>query len=123
MKMNLPRVRSVRTSQGAMHARKTTDANTIPAKDRLSRCARWYHAHNPAAGRNDSREVLLSAARPQSSPNSIHGCKPSRSSRVRASQKIVVSSSVDKLVSQIQRVDQNMTLGSRAQAHAEPIAT
>src|ERR1700739_1894785 len=123
MKMNLAKVRSLRTSQGTIHARKTPDASTTPAKDRLPRCARRYHAHNPAAGRNDSREVLLSAARPQSSPNSTHGSQPSRSSRVSASQKMVVRSSVDKLVSQTQRVDQNMTFGSSVQAHAEPTAT
>ena len=36
---------------------------------------------------------------------------------------MVVSRSAAKLVSQTQRVHQNMTLGRSAQAHAEPTAT
>ena len=60
---------------------------------------------------------------PQSSPNANQGGHPSRSSRVRASQKTAVSNNADRLVSQTQRVHQNMTLGSRAQAHDEPTAT
>ena len=121
--MNLPNVFSFRSSHGAMQAKKTIDASTTPPRDRLPHCARRYQAHNPAAGRNESREVLLNAVMPQSKPNSIQGIQPSRSSRVRASQKIVVSNNAARLVSQIARVHQNMTFGSRAQAHAEPTAT
>src|SRR5450631_107078 len=106
-----------------MHTKKMTDASTTPANDRLPRRARRYQAHSPAAGRNDSREVLLNAVMPHSIPNCSHGIQPSRSSRVRASQKIVVSSSAARLVSQIARVHQKMMLGSRAHAHAEPTAT
>src|ERR1039458_1009712 len=106
-----------------MHAKKMTDANTTPANDRLPRRARRCHAHSPAAGRNDSREVLLNAVMPHSSPNCNHGIQPSRSSRVRASQKIVVSSSAARLVSQIARVHQNSTFGNNAHAHADPTAT
>src|ERR1700730_6122977 len=106
-----------------MHAKKTTDASTTPATDRLPRLARRYHAHNPAAGRNDNREVLLNAVTPQSNPNWSQGIQPSRSSRVRASHTIVVSSSAARLVSHTARVHQKMMLGSRAHAHAEPTAT
>src|ERR1700733_7668303 len=106
-----------------MQAKKTTEARTMPAIDCLPRCARRYQAHNPATGRNESREVLVSAAIPQSSPNWIHGSRPSRSSRVNASQKIAASRSADKLVSQTQRVHQNITLGSNAHPHVEPTAT
>src|SRR5580658_10061811 len=106
-----------------MQAKNTIEASTTPPKDFLPRRVRRYQAHNPAAGRNDNKEVLLSAMMPQSNPNSNHGSQPSRSSIVSASQIIVVSSSAARLVSQIARVHQNMTLGSRAHAHAEPTAT
>src|SRR3974390_64443 len=69
------------------------------------------------------RDVLFNATIPQSSPNSSQGRQPSRSSMVSESQRITASRSADKLVSQMARVHQNMTLGSRAQAHAEPMAT
>ncbi len=52
-----------------MQAKKTTDASTTPANDRLPRRARRYHTHNPEAGRNESREVLLNAVTPHSNPN------------------------------------------------------
>src|SRR5579872_2283599 len=106
-----------------MHAKKMTAASTTPAIDRLPHFARRYHVHNPAAGRNDSREVLLRAVMPQSSPNLIHGSQPSRSSMVSASQKIVVRSSAARLVSHTARAHQNMTFGSKAHAQAEPTAT
>ena len=123
----------MRNSQGVTQAKNTIDASTTPARDRrvidcpamdrLPPFARRYQAHNPAAGRNDSSDVLVSAAIPHSSPNLIQGNQPSLSSRVSASQKIVASSSADKLVSHTQRVHQNMTFGSKAHAHAEPTAT
>src|SRR5258708_4754409 len=106
-----------------MQAKKTADANTTPAADLLPRFARRCHAHNPAAGRNDSREVLLSAMMLHISPNSSHGSQPSRSSKVRVSQKMVASKSAARLVSHTERVHQNMTFGSRAHAQAEPTAT
>src|SRR5208283_5175768 len=106
-----------------MQARKTTDASTTPASDLFPRFERRYQAHNPAAGRNDSSDGLSNAMMPQSNPNSIHGSAPSRSSRVRASQKITAKSNADKLVSQTERVHQDMTFGSRAQAQADPTAT
>src|SRR5260370_27426337 len=106
-----------------MHARKTTAARTILARDRLPRFARRYQAHNPAAGRNDRRTVLLNAAMPQSNPNSNQGSQPSRSSRVSATHRIVASRSADRLVSQTHFVYQYITLGSKAHAHAEPTAT
>src|ERR1700758_606392 len=106
-----------------MHAKKTTDASTTPAKDRLPFLVRRYQAQSPAAGRNDSREVPFRAIRPQSNPNSSHGSQPSRSSSVSASQKTVASSRAERLVSQTARVHQNITLGSSAHAHADPTAT
>src|SRR5450432_625060 len=123
MKMNGPKVFWLRTSQGVMHAKKMADASATPANDRLPRFARRIHAHRPAAGRNDNREVLLSAVMPHSSPNSSHGSQPSRSCKVRASKKVEASSSAARLVSQIERVHQNRTFGSRAHAQAEPTAT
>src|SRR5579871_332321 len=123
IKMNCPNVRSLRSSHGAMQAKKIIEARTTPGSELFPRFARRDHAHKPAAGRNDSREVLFSAAIPQSAPNSSHGIQPSRSSRVSVSQKITASSSAERLVSQISRVHQNITFGSKAQAHAEPIAT
>src|ERR1051326_5185620 len=106
-----------------MQAKKTADANTTPASDDLPSLERRYHAHNPAGGRNDSREVLFKATMPQSNPNANQGSHPSRSSNVSANQTITANSSADKLVSQTARVHQNSTLGSRAQAHADPTAT
>src|SRR5579872_1763579 len=105
-----------------MHRKKTSEANAIPLKDRFPRRDRRYQVHKPAAGRNDRRDGLLRAAIPQSSPNSTHGSQPLRSSRSRASQTSVVSRNVDRLVSHTQRVDQNITFGSRAHAQAEPTA-
>ncbi len=60
---------------------------------------------------------------PQSNPNSNQGRRPSRSSRVRASQISVANRSADRLVSHTERVHQNMTLGNKAQAQADPTAT
>src|SRR5579859_4513604 len=109
--------------QGAMQVQNSADANTTTPSDRLPIFARWYQAHRPAAGRNASSDVPFSAIRPQSAPNSIHGSQPSRSSRVSASQITVAKSSADRLVSQITRVHQKITFGSRAHAHDDPMAT
>lgn len=67
--------------------------------------------------------MLVNAVTPHSNPNVNQGFQPSRSSSVSASQKIVVSSSVDKLVSHTHRVHQNITFGSSAQVHADHTAT
>src|SRR5215831_7986314 len=106
-----------------MHAKKISDAATTPGNDRFPRCARLYHAHKPAAGRKESREVPFRAISPHSTPNSIQGSQPSRSSSVSASQNAVASSRAERLVSHTARVHQNITLGSKAHAHAEPTAT
>src|SRR5580692_6297080 len=106
-----------------MQAKKMIDASTTPANDRLPSFARRYQTHNPAAGRNESREVPFRAMSPQSNPNSSQGSQPSRSSSVRASHRTVVSSRAERLVSQTARVHQNITLGSSAHAHADMTAT
>src|SRR5579863_235712 len=106
-----------------MHVKNTTDESTTPASERFPIFALRYQAHNPAAGKNDKREVLFSAMTPHSRPNSIHGRNPSRSTSVRVNQITVANSRADRLVSQIQRVHQNITFGSSAQAHADPSAT
>src|SRR4051794_14528409 len=106
-----------------MQPTNTRDAKTTPARERFPDLARRYHAHKPAAGRNDRREVLFRAARPHNAPKVIQGNQPSRSSNVSASQQTTESNSADRLVSQIQRVHQKMTLGNRAHAHADPTAT
>ena len=106
-----------------MHAKKMTAESTTPVSDRFPIFARRYQAHNPAAGKNDKREVLVSAMIPHSRPNSSQGHDPSRSSSVNVNQTTVANSSADKLVSQIHRVHQNMTFGSSAHAHADPTAT
>src|SRR5947209_5089849 len=101
----------------------TMAASTTPEIDRLPRLARRYQAHKPDAGRKESNDVLLSAARPQSKPNCSHGSKPSRSSNVRVNQKMVAMSRAARLVSQMARVHQNITLGSKAHAQADPTTT
>src|SRR3954451_8119026 len=106
-----------------MHAKKMHDASTTPPNDRFLTLERRYQAHNPAAGRNASREVPFHAISPHSPPNASQGPQPSRSSIVSATQKTVVSSKADKLVSHPARVHQNITFGSSAHAHAEPTAT
>src|SRR5579864_1559755 len=106
-----------------MQAQKTTEARTTPANDGRPRLERRYQAHITEAGRNDKSTVLFNATMPHRSPNSSHGTRPSRSSSVSAIHKMVVSSNADKLVSHTQRVHQKITLGSRAQAQAEPTAT
>src|SRR5215469_7611902 len=106
-----------------MHAKNTIDASTTPAKDLLPTFARRYQAQSPAAGRNDNREVPFSAMTPHNAPNSSQGSQPSRPSNVSASQKTVVRSRAERLVSQTARVHQNITLGSSAHAHAAPTAT
>ena len=67
--------------------------------------------------------MLFSAATPHSNPKPNHGGQPSRSSIVRVSQKIVASNNAERLVSHTQRVHQNITLGSKAQAQADHTAT
>src|SRR5450755_452053 len=64
------------------------------------------------AGRNASREVLVSAATPHNIPNSVQSRMPSRSSSTSVSQKSIASNSAARLVSQTQRVLQNITDGS-----------
>src|SRR5579871_5777152 len=123
IKMNLPNVRWFRISQGAMQAKKTAEPRTTPARDRLPIFCRRYHTQIPHAGRNESREVLLNPAMPQSNPNSPQGRRPSRSSSVSACHTMSASNNADRLVSQTSRVHQNITLGRSAQAHADPTAT
>src|SRR5947209_18070325 len=110
-------------SQGAIVAKKTTDAETTHARDFLLTFGRRYHVHNPAAGRNASRDVPFRAMTPQSRPKPNHGRQPSSSSIARQSQIASASSSAERLVSHIARVHQNMTLGSSAHAHADHRAT
>src|SRR2546427_8729890 len=105
-----------------MHTKKTSEATITPANERFP-LARRYQAQIPETGKNVSNAALFSAAMPQSSPNSIQSFSPSRSSRDSASQKIVASRSVERLVSHTQRVHQNTTFGSKAHAQAEPTAT
>src|SRR4051812_24883209 len=106
-----------------MQAANIKEAATTPISDFLPCLARCLQAHTPAAGRNESSEVLFNAAIPQSNPNSSHLHKLSRSSSVSASQKIAASSSVERLVSHIHRVHQNITFGSNAHAHDDQTAT
>src|SRR5579872_1692872 len=106
-----------------MQAKKMKAERTTPASDRFPDFARRYHAHNPAAGKNDKREVLFSAMIPHSRPNSNHGHHPSPSSSLSVSQMTVANSNADKVVSQIHRVHQNMTFGRSAHAQADTIAT
>src|SRR5271155_3367130 len=106
-----------------MQATKMNDATRIPPSERLSSLARWYQTHSPETGRNDNRVVLVSAATPQSKPNCSHGFNSSFSSIVSVSQKIAASNSAARLVSQIQRVHQKITDGSRAQVQELQTAT
>src|SRR5581483_6848074 len=110
-------------SQGVTHATNTIDATATPATEVLRAFDRRYQAHNPAAGRNERREVLFSAAAAHSVPNSSHGRNPIRSSNVSAIQKMAANSNAERLVSQIQRVHQKITLGRRAHAHEDQMAT
>src|SRR6266498_626886 len=106
-----------------MVAKKTMEASTTPAKDGLPNFARRYQDHSPAPGRNANRDGLFSATMPQSRPKPNQGIHPSRSSMVRASQRITASSRADKVVSQTDRVHQKITLGSSAQAQVDAMAT
>src|ERR1700733_3741739 len=106
-----------------MQARKIIEASITPPNERFLFVQRRCQAHKPEAGRNARREVLVRAAKPQSTPNSIHGKGPSRSSKVRASQKIKVNRNAARLVSHTQRVHQYMTKGSSAQSQAVHTAT
>src|ERR1700720_4553097 len=106
-----------------MQTMNTIEASTTPANERWPRFHRRYHAHNPDTGRNDSNAELVSAATPQSAPNSSHGLSPSFSSMVRVSQKIIVSNRAARLVSHTQRVHQYMTDGNRAQVQDVHTAT
>src|SRR5713226_6640401 len=94
-----------------------------PTSDGLPFFQRRYQAHKPDAGRNESREVLVSAATPQSRPNAIHGFAPSISSSCRVNQKMTARSSAARLVSQTQRVHQYITDGSSAHDQALQTAT
>src|SRR5258708_37594230 len=91
--INRPKVREFLAIHGVMQATNTSAASTTPVMEGLSRFARRYHAHNPAAGRNASREVLVRPAIPHSSPNCSHEVNPFLSSRSRVSQKMRASSS------------------------------
>jgi hypothetical protein len=106
-----------------MAAKKKIAAKATPAKDRFPVLHRRYHVHNPDAGRNVTREVLVNTATPQSKPNAIHGITPSRFSNSNANQKIIASKQAARLVSHTQRVDQYMTVGNSAQPHALQTAT
>src|SRR6478609_11734861 len=97
-----------------MQKANASDASTIPASELLPRFHRRYHTHNPEAGRNASREVLVSPAIPHRNPNSNQGLSPFRSSRSSASQKISASRKAARLVSHTQRVHQYMTGGITA---------
>src|SRR5436305_10975558 len=103
-------------------AKKIAD-NRILANDDFPPLARRIHAHNPEAGKKESREVLVRAATPHSSPNAIHGRVPSSSSSSSVSQKMTASSSAARLVSQTQRTAQYITGGSSTHAHALHTAT
>ena len=92
-----------------MQAKKITDASTIPPKEDLPRLLRWYHAHKPDTGKNESREGLVSAATPQSSPKKSQGLRPFVVSKLRVRRKISAMSKADRLVSHTQRVHQYMT--------------
>src|SRR5713226_1644364 len=94
-----------------------------PTSDGLPFFQRRYQAHKPDAGRNETREVLVSAATPQSRPKAIHGFAPSISSSCRVSQKMTAKSRAARLVSHTQRVHQYITDGSRAHDQAVHIAT
>src|SRR5436305_8322323 len=106
-----------------MAAKKKIVAITTPAKDRFPVLDRRYHAHNPDAGRNVTSEVLVRTATPQSTPNPTQGMAPSRFSNSNVSQKMAARKKAARLVSQTQRVDQYMTVGSSAQPHALETAT
>src|SRR6267154_1715753 len=121
--INRPKVREFLAIHGVMQATNTSAASTTPVMEGLSRFARRYHAHNPAAGRNASREVLVRPAIPHSSPNCSHEVNPFLSSRSRVSQKMRASSSAARLVSHTQRVHQYMTGGNTAQSQAVQTAS
>src|ERR1700746_935850 len=106
-----------------MHAKNMSDASATPANDRFPRFALRYHAHRPAAGKNESREVPFKAISPHNTPNPTQARQPSWSSSRSASQNAVASSKAERLVSHTARVHQNITLGNKAHAHAEPTAT
>src|SRR6185503_3768285 len=101
-----------------MVAKKKVAASATPANERFPVLNRRYHAHNPDAGRNVTSEVLVNTATPQSKPKPTQGLAISRFSSSNVSQKIIVSKNAARLVSQTQRVDQYITVGSKAQAHA-----
>src|SRR5215471_9634807 len=96
-------------THGATSAKNMSDDTTTPPSDFFPALARWIQPHKPDAGRNASNTGLFSAAIPQSPPNTIHGLKPSRSSKVSAIQKITATNSAERLVSHTQRVHQYIT--------------
>src|SRR5581483_7001963 len=118
-----PKTRWFRTIQGVMHATQTSDARTMPAKEDFPRFHRRHQTHSPEAGRNESREVLVNAEMPHSSPNSSHGFHPSLSSKSSVSQKITARRRAARLVSHTQRVHQYITEGSNAHVHDVQTAT
>src|SRR5260221_201457 len=121
--INRPKVREFLAIHGVMQTTNTNEASATPVSEGLPRFQRRYHAHNPEAGRNASREVLVSPAIPHSSPNESHGFSPFLSSRSRVSQKISASSSAARLVSHTQRVHQYMTGGITPHSQAVQIAS
>src|SRR5207248_981245 len=123
MNTGLPNTSKFRTSHGAIVAQKKIPASVAPATAGTPRFLCLYTAHNPEAGRNASREVLVSPATPQSTPKPIHGTIPSSSSILSVSQKLKASRSAARLVSQTHRVHQYITDGSNAQAQAVQTAT
>src|SRR3989442_3945 len=123
MKISLSKVSWLRTSQGAIVPAKNSEASITPASDRLFLFQRRCQAHKPDAGRNESREVLVSTATPQSRPKAIHGFAPSISSSFRVSQKMTARSRAVTLVSQTHRVHQYITDGSSDHDQAVQIAT
>src|SRR5947207_4814518 len=106
-----------------MVAEKKTVASRTPATEDFPLFQRRYHGHSPDAGKNESREVLVKAATPQSRPKAIHILVPSNSSSFSASQKMSAKSSAARLVSHTQRVLQYITVGSSAHPQAVHTAT
>src|SRR5216683_6190015 len=61
--INRPKMREFLVIHGVVQTTNTSDASTIPVSEGLPRFQRRYHAHNPEASRNASREVLVRPAR------------------------------------------------------------
>src|SRR4030095_1418609 len=123
MKTNFPNVWQFLTIQGVTLATNTSEAKITPLREFLPCFQRQYQIHNPEMGRNESREVLVSATTPQSRPNSIHGFQPSLSSMTSVNQKIRASKKVATLFPHPQRVAKAITGGSKAQIQDVQTAT